>query len=72
MIEPGLDVLHQDAHIVVVNKPSGLLSVPGKGEANQDCVVSRVRAMIPNCIEQPSVHRLDQGHFRPVGSCVDR
>jgi len=60
VIEPGLEVLHADKHIVVVNKPSGLLSVPGKGEANQDCVVSRVREMYPGCIEQPSVHRLDQ------------
>lgn len=59
-IESGLEVLHADKHIVVVNKPSGLLSVPGKGEANQDCVVSRVREMYPGCIEQPSVHRLDQ------------
>nr|WP_321512884.1 RluA family pseudouridine synthase [uncultured Pseudodesulfovibrio sp.] len=59
-IEPGLKVLHADKHIVVVNKPSGLLSVPGKGDANQDCVVSRLREMFPGCIEQPSVHRLDQ------------
>nr|WP_321259212.1 RluA family pseudouridine synthase [uncultured Pseudodesulfovibrio sp.] len=59
-IKPGLEVLHADKHIVVVNKPSGLLSVPGKGEAHQDCVVSRVRELYPNCIEQPSVHRLDQ------------
>ncbi|BDQ38556.1 hypothetical protein SYK_29160 [Pseudodesulfovibrio nedwellii] len=59
-IEFGLEVLHADKHIVVVNKASGLLSVPGKGEANQDCVVSRVREMYPGCIEQPSVHRLDQ------------
>lgn len=58
--QTGLDIVHEDAAIVVVNKPSGLLSVPGKGEANQDCVVNRLRSIRPNCIEQPSVHRLDQ------------
>lgn len=55
-----LTFLHEDPQLVVVDKPSGLLSVPGKGEANQDCVVSRVRQRYPNCIEHPSVHRLDQ------------
>ncbi|MEF2230942.1 MAG: RluA family pseudouridine synthase [Pseudodesulfovibrio sp.] len=58
--EGGLTVLHADDVLVVVDKVSGLLSVPGKGEENQDCVVSRVRALYPDCIEQPSVHRLDQ------------
>ncbi|WP_242012341.1 RluA family pseudouridine synthase [Pseudodesulfovibrio cashew] len=56
----GLTVVYEDRHIVVVDKPSGLLSVPGKGEANQDCVVSRVKALHPESIDQPSVHRLDQ------------
>jgi len=60
IIPDGLTVLYEDDHIVVVDKPSGLLSVPGKGEANQDCVVSRVRERYPHSIEQPSVHRLDQ------------
>ena len=59
-IPPGLEIFYEDKHIVVVDKPGGLLSVPGKGEANQDCVAARVRAMYPGCIDQPSVHRLDQ------------
>jgi tRNA pseudouridine32 synthase/23S rRNA pseudouridine746 synthase len=59
-ISDGIEILHEDPLFVVVNKPSGLLSVPGKGEANQDCVVSRVKALYPDCITQPSVHRLDQ------------
>ncbi|MHC4975506.1 MAG: RluA family pseudouridine synthase [Planctomycetota bacterium] len=44
---------------VVVDKPSGLLSVPGKGEANQDCVISRVREAIPDASGPMCVHRLD-------------
>jgi len=55
-----LKIVYSDNELVVVDKPSGLLSVPGKGEENQDCVVARVRALFPKCIEQPSVHRLDQ------------
>lgn len=54
-----LTVLYSDTKIVVVNKPSGLLSVPGKGPENQDCVVTRVQAMFPECRRFPTVHRLD-------------
>lgn len=39
----GLKVLYQDEAIVVVEKPSGLLSVPGRGAEKQDCVVNRVK-----------------------------
>jgi len=57
----GLEVLYVDRHIVVVNKPSGLLSVPGRGEEKQDCVVNRVKKLYGELckISQPSVHRLD-------------
>lgn len=44
---------------VVVDKPSGLLSVPGKGESKQDCVASRVRDMFPRATGPLIVHRLD-------------
>ncbi len=54
-----IPILHADPEFVVVVKPSGLLAVPGKGEENQDCVVSRIKKLFPNCIEQPAVHRLD-------------
>ncbi len=53
----GLEILYRDEHIIVVNKQSGLLSVPGKIE--KDCIVNRVRRLFPHCIEQPAVHRLD-------------
>lgn len=55
----GLDILYRDRDIIVVNKPSGLLSVPGRGENKQDCVTSRVRRLFPTCIDYPAVHRLD-------------
>ncbi|MCT4685328.1 MAG: RluA family pseudouridine synthase [Roseicyclus sp.] len=51
-----LDILHADDEIVVVNKPSGLLSVPGRGEHLSDCLMSRIRAAFPTAL---LVHRLD-------------
>lgn len=55
----GIEVLYQDSQIVVVNKPSGLLSVPGRGRKKRDCVESRVKRLYPECINQPAAHRLD-------------
>ena len=55
----GLDIIYRDDSIVVINKHSGLLSVPGRGPDKQDSVVSRLKLLIPDSIEQPSVHRLD-------------
>lgn len=54
-----VDIIYQDSAIVVVNKPAGLLSVPGRGPDKQDCIVKRIRNLFHDCIPQPSVHRLD-------------
>lgn len=54
-----VDIIYQDSAVVVVNKPGGLLSVPGRGPDKQDCVVKRIRNLFRDCISQPSVHRLD-------------
>ena len=56
---PSVKIIYDDSDLVVINKPSGLLSVPGKGEENQDCVTARIKQLYPNCIAQPAVHRLD-------------
>lgn len=55
----ALPMLRQGDGWVVVEKPAGLLSVPGKGEANQDCVAARVAAMFPGATGPLTVHRLD-------------
>lgn len=55
----GLKILYRDDEIIIVDKQSGLLSVPGRGAEKQDCVASRVRRLFPQCIAQPAVHRLD-------------
>lgn len=52
-----LDVLHDDAQLLVVNKPAGLLSVPGKGEHLADCLLSRLQVAFPDTL---LVHRLDR------------
>lgn len=44
---------------VVIDKPAGLLSVPGRGEDKQDCAASRVQAMFPHATGPLTVHRLD-------------
>lgn len=54
-----IEVLFFDSELVVVNKPSGLLSVPGKGPENQHCVTSQIKEMFPGCPKHPEVHRLD-------------
>ncbi|MBR1910753.1 MAG: RluA family pseudouridine synthase [Treponema sp.] len=55
----GVEILYRDEHIVIVNKQSGVLSVPGRGPDKQDCIVNRVKRLFPQCMEQPAVHRLD-------------
>lgn len=52
----GLAVLHADAALVVVDKPAGLLSVPGRGAGMDDCLAARVQAEFPDAL---IVHRLD-------------
>lgn len=51
-----IEIIYQDKHLVAVNKPQGLLSVPGLGPDNQDCVISRLVELIP---EAKVVHRID-------------
>jgi tRNA pseudouridine32 synthase/23S rRNA pseudouridine746 synthase len=54
-----LQLLHNDPAFLIVNKPGGVLAVPGRGPDKQDCVVNRAKKMFPNIIQQPAVHRLD-------------
>ena len=49
-------LLHEDAALLAVDKPAGLLAVPGRGEHKQDCLSARVQARWPDA---RVVHRLD-------------
>jgi tRNA pseudouridine32 synthase/23S rRNA pseudouridine746 synthase len=51
-----LELIHEDHELLVVNKPAGLLSVPGKGDHLKDCLISRLQAAFPEAL---LVHRLD-------------
>lgn len=49
-------LIHRDEHFIVINKPAGLLSVPGKGDLT-DCVIARLLVEEPNTL---LIHRLDR------------
>jgi tRNA pseudouridine32 synthase/23S rRNA pseudouridine746 synthase len=50
------EIVHADAHCIVALKPSGLLAVPGRGDAGRDCLSERVRRHHADAL---IVHRLD-------------
>ncbi len=52
-----LVILHHDHQVLLVDKPAGLLSVPGKAEDLADCLLARVQAAFPEAL---LVHRLDR------------
>ncbi|MEK7810967.1 MAG: pseudouridine synthase [Pseudomonadota bacterium] len=49
-------ILFQDEHLLIVNKPAGLLSVPGRGVDKQDCLSARIQQLFADALV---VHRLD-------------
>src|SRR5215210_1177011 len=51
-----VDVMHADDSVVVIDKPAGLLAVPGRGEDKADCAAARVQRAWPDALV---VHRLD-------------
>jgi len=51
-----MNLIYEDAALLVFEKPSGLLAVPGRGPDKQDCLSARVRARWPEALV---VHRLD-------------
>lgn len=65
---PELPVLYEDEWLIAVNKPAGLLSVPGRYSDRQDSVLSRLRQRLPDSLSDflssatslTAVHRLDQ------------
>jgi len=52
----SLDLVYYDDSLLVVNKPSGLLAVPGRGADKQDCLSVRIQQQFPDALV---VHRLD-------------
>ena len=54
-----LPIIYEDRWLIAVNKPSGLLSVPGRYLENQDSVLSRLQNLLPDGLDLTAVHRLD-------------
>ena len=54
--DSAIDLLYADDALLVLDKPSGLLAVPGRGADKQDCLAARVQARYPDAL---IVHRLD-------------
>ncbi|MCV2370915.1 pseudouridine synthase [Roseateles oligotrophus] len=52
----GFDLLFANEELLLINKPSGLLSVPGRGPDKHDCVIQRVQQQYPEAL---IAHRLD-------------
>ena len=55
-VNVSFELLHVDDTLLVVDKPGGLLAVPGRGADRQDCLAARVQARYPDAL---IVHRLD-------------
>ena len=51
-----IEILHQDSDLLIVNKPAGLLSVPGKDDDKKDCLLTRLERLYEGVL---LVHRLD-------------
>lgn len=51
-----MELVYRDDALLVVNKPAGLLAVPGRGEDKQDCLSVRIQRQFPDALV---VHRLD-------------
>ncbi len=55
-VDNGLELIYSDESLLVANKPTGLLSVPGRGADKQDCLSARIQRDFPDALV---VHRLD-------------
>jgi tRNA pseudouridine32 synthase/23S rRNA pseudouridine746 synthase len=51
-----VQIVHADPALIAVDKPAGMLAVPGRGADKQDCVAARVQARFDDALV---VHRLD-------------
>ncbi|WP_233605006.1 RluA family pseudouridine synthase [Corallococcus sp. AB030] len=56
---PDLSIVFEDAWLVVIDKPCGLLSVPGRDASLLDSVLTRLRARYPDATGPLLAHRLD-------------
>ncbi|OCQ94606.1 RNA pseudouridine synthase [Oscillatoriales cyanobacterium USR001] len=58
-VTENLPIIYEDRWLIAVNKPSGLLSVPGRYQDRQDSILTRLRHLLPDGMAIIPVHRLD-------------
>jgi tRNA pseudouridine32 synthase / 23S rRNA pseudouridine746 synthase len=58
--QKNLPIIYEDEFLIAINKPNGLLSVPGRYSHRQDSVLSRLRHLLPDGNSIFAIHRLDQ------------
>ena len=58
-VDLDLPIIYEDEWLIAVNKPAGLLSVPGRYLNNQDSVLRRLSNLLASCENLRAVHRLD-------------
>jgi tRNA pseudouridine32 synthase/23S rRNA pseudouridine746 synthase len=56
----ALPIIYEDEWLIAIDKPAGLLSVPGRYRDRQDSALNRLRALLPDGMKLMAVHRLDQ------------
>lgn len=56
----ALPIIYEDEWLIAIEKPPGLLSVPGRYRDRQDSALNRLRALLPDGMKLMAVHRLDQ------------
>src|ERR1700712_2546513 len=56
-----VEIVHVDPHLVVVDKPAGMLSVPGRGEDKADCLYSRLLVQYDDALVVHRLHRATSG-----------
>lgn len=56
MLTEPIPILFEDEHLLIVDKPSDLLTTPGRGPDKQDCLITRIKEQYPNA---RIIHRLD-------------
>lgn len=54
-----MPIVYEDDYLIIINKPEGLLSVPGRSSDRYDSVISRLNHLLPDGHLLRSVHRLD-------------
>lgn len=60
-VQTPLPILYRDEALIIIDKPTGLLSVPGRTSQLQDSVLSRLRCQLTEYPWLKAVHRLDKG-----------